>query len=107
MYLSEKFPRLASVSQHFCLVRSLSHDDTVHVTAAHTMLTGQSNGSRQDDSPFMGSLISSLRPATKNMPSHVWLHNMKTGTNKVPRYRSGLSRIGYEHAPVRIRVRVG
>lgn len=102
MHLSEMFPRLANVSQHFCLVRSLSHRDTVHVSAAHTMLTGQVDGSRSNESPFVGSLISKLRPSTVNMPSYVWLHNMKTGTNKVPRYDSGLSRIGYEHAPVRI-----
>ena len=99
--LSEKFPLLAGVSQHFCLVRSLSHRDSVHVTAAHTMLTGQPDGRRQNDSPLIGSLISKLRPSG-NMPSHVWLHNMKTGTNKVPRYNNGLSKIGYEHAPVRI-----
>jgi hypothetical protein len=36
------------------------------------------------------------------MPSHVWLHNMKTGTNKVPKYLSGLSRIGHGHAPLRV-----
>ncbi len=99
--LSEMLPQLAGVSQHFCLVRSLSHGDSVHVTAAHTMLTGQSDGSRKNDSPMIGSLVSKLRPSA-NMPSHVWLHNMKTGTNKVPRYNSGLSKIGYEHAPVRI-----
>ena len=27
---------------------------------------------------------------------------MKTGTNKVPRYESGLSIVGYQHAPLRI-----
>jgi hypothetical protein len=101
-FLSEMFPRLADTSQHYCLVRSLSHGDGVHVTAAHTMLTGQPDGTRRDDSPMIGSLISNLRPSSSNMPSHFWLHNMKTGTNKVPRYDSGLSRIGYEHAPVRI-----
>lgn len=102
MRVSEMFPRLARLSEHYCLVRSLSHRDGVHVTAAHTMLTGQDDGRRQNDSPLIGSLISKFRPATKNMPSHVWLHNMKTGTNKVPRYDSGLSKVGYQHAPVRI-----
>lgn len=101
VHLSEMLPQLAGMSQHYCLVRSLSHGDTVHVTAAHTMLTGQADGSRQNDSPMMGSLISHLRPSTA-MQSHVWLHNMKTGTNKVPRYNSGLSKIGYQHAPMRI-----
>lgn len=102
VHLSEMFPRLAGLSPYYCLVRSLSHRDTVHVTAAHTMLTGQPDGRRQNDSPMMGSLISMLRPSRANMPSHIWLHNMKTGTNKVPRYHSGLSKVGYQHAPMRI-----
>lgn len=100
--VSEMFPRLAKASPHFCLLRSLSHRDTVHVTAAHTMLTGQPDGRRQNDSPMIGSLVSKFNPSSTSMPSHVWLHNMKTGTNKVPRYNSGLNTIGFEHAPVRI-----
>ena len=44
--LTEMFPRLAQCSNRYCLVRSMSHDDTVHVTAAHTMLTGQPTGAR-------------------------------------------------------------
>lgn len=102
IYLSEMFPRLAEQSQHYCLVRSLSHTDGVHVSAAHTMLTGQSDGSPNNDSPMLGSVISRLRPATGSMPSHVWLHNMKTGTNKVPKYDSGLTRVGHEHAAMRV-----
>lgn len=100
--LTEMFPRLAQCSNRYCLVRSMSHDDTVHVTAAHTMLTGQPDGRSSNDSPMMGSLVSRLRPSTSNMPSHVWLHNMKTGTNKVPKYNSGLSRLGFSHAPFRV-----
>jgi hypothetical protein len=100
--VTEMFPRLASCSHLYCMVRSMSHADTVHVTAAHTMLTGQSDGRRSNDSPMMGSLISRFRPSSANLPSHVWLHNMKTGTNKVPRYNSGLSRIGYGYAPFRV-----
>lgn len=99
---TERFPELAKRTQEFCMVRSMSHTDAVHVTAAHSMLSGQPDGSRSNDSPFIGSLISKFRPTEANIPSHVWLHNMKTGTNKVPRYNSGLGKIGYAHAPVRI-----
>jgi hypothetical protein len=99
---TEMFPLMANCSNLFCLVRSMSHGDGVHVTAAHTMLTGQPDGRRSDDSPMLGSLISKLKPSTANMPSHVWLHNMKTGTNKVPRYNNGLSRLGFDHAPMRV-----
>ena len=99
---TEMMPKLATIADRFSLVRSLSHRDTVHVTAAHTMLSGQPNGTPADDSPFIGSLISRFQPSTVNMPSYVWLHNMKTGTNKVPRYNNGLHKIGFEHAPLRI-----
>lgn len=102
IHLTERFPELAKRTQQFCLVRSMSHTDAVHVTAAHTMLSGQLDGTRSNDSPFMGSLVSKFRPTEADIPSHVWLHNMKTGTNKVPRYNSGLGKIGYAHAPVRI-----
>jgi hypothetical protein len=36
------------------------------------------------------------------VPSYIWLHNMKTGTSKVPHYESGLHLIGQENAPLRI-----
>ncbi len=102
VFLSEMFPRLSQSSDKYCLVRSLSHGDGVHVTAAHTMLSGQPDGSRRNDSPFLGSLISYFKPSQTIMPSHVWLHNMKTGTHKIPRYNSGLSKVGMGHAPVQI-----
>lgn len=100
--ITEMLPRLASLADRYTLIRSLSHRDTVHVTAAHTMLTGGEDGRRRDDTPFMGSLIAKFRPAEKNVPSYVWLHNMKTGTNKVPRYENGLHKIGYDFAPLRV-----
>jgi hypothetical protein len=102
IHLTEKFPQLARLSNRYCLVRSMSHSDTVHVSAAHTMLTGQVDGTPANDSPMMGSLVAKFRPAVGSLPSHVWLHNMKTGTNKVPKYNSGLSKIGYAYAPLRI-----
>lgn len=100
--VSEMLPRLADCSDRYCLVRSMSHGDTVHVTAAHTMLSGQPDGARTNNSPFLGSLVSMLRPSRTALPSHVWLHNMKTGTNKVPRYDSGLNVIGHQYAALRI-----
>ena len=102
VWLSEKLPQLAQRSDRYCLVRSMSHGDTVHVTAAHTMLSGQPDGSAANDSPFIGSLVSKFRPANSLLPSYVWLHNMKTGTNKQPRYYSGLKELGQAHAPLRI-----
>ncbi|MFG0334958.1 MAG: DUF1501 domain-containing protein, partial [Maioricimonas sp. JB049] len=100
--LSEMLPGLAQRSDRYCLIRSMSHGDVVHVSAVHTMLTAQTDGSPANDSPFLGSLVSRFSPSPADVPSYVWLHNMKTGTNKVPRYESGLGEIGYQHAPLRI-----
>ncbi len=100
--LSEMLPQLAVRTDRYGLIRTMSHGDPVHVTAAHTMLTGQPNGTPANESPMLGSLVSRFRPSDVNMPSHVWLHNMKTGTNKVPRYDNGLQHIGRQHAPMRV-----
>jgi hypothetical protein len=100
--VTEMLPRLATLADRYCLIRSMSHADTNHVSAAHTMLTGQPDGRASNNSPFIGSLIAKLRPSTNNLPSHIWLHNTKLGTNKVPRYESGLNLIGHQYAPLRI-----
>jgi uncharacterized protein (DUF1501 family) len=102
VFFGEKMSRLAARTDRFSLIRSMSHADTVHVTAAHTMLTGQPDGSPADDSPMIGSLVSRFRPSQVNAPSHVWLHNMKTGTNKVPRYNNGLENLGQQYSALRI-----
>ncbi len=100
--LSEMLPQLAARSDRYCLVRSMSHEDAVHVSAVHTMLTGQPDGSAGNQSPFIGSLVAKVRPSSQSVPSYVWLHNMKTGTNKVPRYESGLHLLGHQYAPFRV-----
>src|SRR5690349_3371552 len=42
--VTEMLPKLAALADRYCLVRSMSHGDPVHVTAAHAMLTGQPDG---------------------------------------------------------------
>src|SRR5688572_3890448 len=38
--ISELFPRLAGLADKYCIVRSVTHHDTVHTSAGYTMLTG-------------------------------------------------------------------
>lgn len=102
VHVTEMLPQLAKLADRYTIVRTMSHGQGAHVTAAHTMLTGQPDGRRTNDSPFVGSLVSRFRPSSRNVPSYVWLHNMKTGTNKIPRYNSGLGKVGFEHAPLHI-----
>jgi len=98
----EMLPELAARTDKYCLIRSMSHSDTVHVSATHTMLSGQPNGAPSDDSPYLGSLVARFKPSEVALPSHVWLHNMKTGTNKVARYDSGLRSLGQQFAALRV-----
>jgi len=100
--VADMLPLMAQQAHRYTILRSLSHTEVPHVTAAHMMLSGQMDGSRNNNSPFMGSLVAKFAPSSGSMPSHVWLHNMKTGTNKVPRYESGLDALGHAFAPLRV-----
>lgn len=100
--VTDMLPMMARQAHRYTILRSLSHTEVPHVTAAHMLLTGQMDGSRGDNSPFMGSLVAKFAPSSGSLPSYVWLHNMKTGTNKVPRYESGLDTLGHAYAPLRV-----
>src|SRR4030095_4049166 len=71
--ISEKLARRAALARRYCLVRSMTHGNGGHFDGMHVCLSGQSNGSPQDDSPYFGSMLSRLRPATANIPSYVWI----------------------------------
>jgi hypothetical protein len=77
--ISELFPRLARLADKYCIVRSVTHHDTVHTSAGYTMLTGvphlQANAkSAQDirpspnDHPHLGSLLAKVRPPRDGVP---------------------------------------
>lgn len=74
MNLSELHPRLAKLTQHFCLIRSVSHPGRIsnHFDAMHNLLSGQEAG-RPDDSPYIGSVVSKVRPSQRNPVSYAWL----------------------------------
>jgi hypothetical protein len=73
--VSEVFPHFARHTDKVCLVRSVSHDDTVHTSAGYTMLTGRRHPKanaktatdiRPDpsDHPHLGAMLSRLRPSS-------------------------------------------
>ena len=59
--ISEKLPRLAQLAHRYCLVRSMTHRSGGHNDGMHVCLSGQSNGSNLDNSPYFGSVLSRLR----------------------------------------------
>jgi hypothetical protein len=77
---TELFPRLAARTDQLCVVRSVTHRDTVHTSAGYTMLTGvphpmantptaRNIRTTPNDHPHIGSLLSRFRPARGGVPT--------------------------------------
>jgi hypothetical protein len=64
---------MAMLTQHFSLIRSMTHVGNIsnHFDAMHHLLSGQSGAPA--DSPYLGSLLSRVRPAERNIANYVWL----------------------------------
>lgn len=73
MHISELHPRLAKLTRHFCLIRSMTHPGNIsnHFDAMHNSLSGQA--SAPADSPYIGSILAKVKPSTRNVASYVWL----------------------------------
>jgi len=73
MRISDLQPRLATMTKDFCLIRSMTHPGNIsnHFDAMHNCLSGQA--SAPADSPYMGSILSKVRPSERTMASYVWL----------------------------------
>ncbi len=73
MRISELNTRLATMTQHFSLIRSMTHVGNIsnHFDAMHHLLSGQAGAPA--DSPYLGSIMSRLRPAERNIANYVWL----------------------------------
>ncbi len=73
MQISELHTRLASLTQHFTLIRSMTHVGNIsnHFDAMHHLLSGQSQAPA--DSPYIGSILSKARPNQRSVASYVWL----------------------------------
>jgi hypothetical protein len=73
MRLSELHPRLATLTQHFSLIRSMTHVGNIsnHFDAMHHLLSGQA--AAPADAPYLGSILSRVRPNERNVANYVWL----------------------------------
>ena len=80
----ELLPRLAMQADKLCVVRSVTHADTVHTSAGYSMLTGvlhplANSGTAKNirphpnDHPHLGSLLAKTRPTTDGLPAFVSL----------------------------------
>src|ERR1700757_1156581 len=73
MRISELHTRMATLTQHFSLIRSMTHVGNIsnHFDAMHHLLSGQANAPA--DSPYLGSIMARVRPTERNIANYVWL----------------------------------
>jgi len=111
--IGEHFPRLAKLADRLCVVRSVTHADTVHTSAGYTMLTGVRHPlantpsatdvkPRPDDHPHFGSLVARLRPNRPGVPTFAALPEAikDANVNPFPGLDGGF--LGPGFAPFRI-----
>src|SRR5262249_30875019 len=74
----EHLPRLARLAGRYALIRSCTHDDVEHNSAAHACLTGRMHPTKgqivppsPDDFPPFGAALARVRPAPRGMPPWV------------------------------------
>lgn len=79
MLLNEMHTRLATLTDHFTLINSMSHPGAIsnHFDAMHNLLSGQSERRVQqgvpDDQPYLGSYVAKYKPSLRNFVSNAWL----------------------------------
>ena len=84
LQICEHFQALAPLMDRVAVVRSLTHDDPAHLSSGHTTLTGHlppvnksdAEPPSERDTPFLGSLLTKLRPPETALPTTVtmpWL----------------------------------
>jgi hypothetical protein len=95
--VSELLPQLALQSDKCCVIRSMTHGNGGHDGGMHVAMTGHTNP--RSDTPYFGSIVSRIRPSTRNMPSYVWLQNLAGDVE--PRYLKG-GFLGSAHSPLRV-----
>lgn len=73
MQLSELHPRMSQLTQHFTLIRSMTHVGNIsnHFDAMHHCLSGQSEAPA--DAPYIGSILAKVRPNERTIAPYVWL----------------------------------
>jgi len=78
--INELMPRLASMSQHYSIIRSMTHTAPIrnHPDAMHNCLTGQAKA--PDDAPCYGSVLAKVRPSRRVLTPYVWLHRCDGNT---------------------------
>jgi hypothetical protein len=98
--ITELMPRFARLSERYCLVRSMTHRQPEHTRANTMMLSGHTNPPA--DAPPLGAILARLRPATRNVPSYVWLQKFGGGAMPPDAAYLGGGFLGAAYAPLAV-----
>jgi hypothetical protein len=98
--LSELHTRVAPLAKHFAVVRSMTHVGNIsnHFDATHHCLTGQAWA--PDDAPYIGSVLSSIRPNRRDIASYFWLMNPGRASVFISAFIGTGGFLGLGHAPM-------
>ena len=113
LHISELFPRLAGQSDKYCILRSVTHQCTVHTPAGYAMLTGAEHPiinaksateirPSPEDRPHVGSLLARFRPERSGVPTFATLPEIikDDAVNEYPGQGGGF--LGKLYDPLRI-----
>jgi hypothetical protein len=100
MQICELAPKLAAVSQHFSIIRSMRHVGNIsnHFDAMHHTMAGQA--AARDDAPYVGSILSKVRPTQRSVVSYVWLFNPGRASVFISAHIATGGYLGAKHAPM-------
>jgi uncharacterized protein (DUF1501 family) len=103
----EHLPMLAQRAHELCLIRSMTHADVNHLTAAHLLLTGRPSpaGQLAEDAPNYGAVLAKLGRGRDPLPPYVSM--MPIVPDGAPRFveethGQGAGVLGPVHNPMRI-----
>src|SRR5215831_10613921 len=98
--LCELHTRLAPLARHFAVIRSMMHVGNIsnHFDAMHHCLAGQAGA--PNDAPYLGSVLSNVRPNKRNVASYFWLLNPGRASVFISAFIGAGGYLGARHAPV-------
>ncbi len=107
--ISEELPRLAQQADKYTIIRSMSHRDFEHGSAAYTALTGQphpqpgtNTPASPDDFPTYGAVVSKLAPTSQAVPDAIVLGPVMHQGNRPPLAGQNAGFLGAGFDPFRI-----
>ncbi|MFO0822630.1 MAG: DUF1501 domain-containing protein [Gemmataceae bacterium] len=100
LQISELHTKMAPLAKHFSVIRSMRHVGNIsnHFDAMHHCLTGQAGA--PDDAPYIGSVLSHVRPNRRNIASYFWLMNPGRASVFISAFIGTGGFLGLRHAPM-------